>query len=171
MVTFDQESNRRAISLTLAISPTFVFTHNLQDYMMDHEITAQLARTAAFGFFVPNTTSGPIAPGSGVPHFYYAAPAGIIDYYGNRPPATTYVNISTTMETKAEMLKAHASQRDWLFAHYGVDEYTRMMQEGGKLRGAEVGVEFAEGFRQHKGQAFPKDCILKRELGDLVFHR
>ena len=170
-VTFDKDSIRRAMSLTRSIAPSLVFTHPLQDYMLDHEVTAQLARSAAFGFFVPNTCNGPIAPGSGVPYFYYADPAGIVDYYGNRPPATTYVDISAAMDSKAAMLKAHASQRDWLMAHYGVDEYTRMMQEGSAGRGAEIGVKFAEGFRQHKGQAFPKDCILKSELGDLVVNR
>jgi LmbE family N-acetylglucosaminyl deacetylase len=169
-VTFDQDSIRRALTLTRAIGPTLMFTHSLNDYMMDHEMTARLARTASFGYFVPNACNGPIppAPGSGVPHLYYADPAGLIDYEGQRPQMESYVVIDAVMSTKMRMLKAHASQRQWLYAHYGVDEYVRMMKEGGALRGEEVNAKYAEAFRQHKGQGYPKDCLLARELGELV---
>lgn len=170
-VTYDQDSIRRAISLTRMIAPTLMFTHSLQDYMGDHEVSAQLARAASIGSFVPNTCGGAITPGAAMPYFYYADPAGVVDYFGNRPVATTYVNISATMPTKEKMLKAHASQREWLMAHYGVDEYTRLMKAGSAARGEEIGTKYAEGFRQHKGQGYPQDCILKKELGDLVVHR
>lgn len=170
-VTFEKEAIRRAISVTRAIGPSLIFTHSLQDYMLDHEVSAQLARSASIGSFVPNTVNGPIVPGAGMPYFYYADPAGLLDYFGNRPVATTYVDITKTMPTKTRMLKAHASQRRWLMAHYGIDEYVRMMREGCAFRGSEIGVKFAEGFRQHKGQGYPKDCILRRELGDLVVHK
>lgn len=170
-VTYDHDAIRRAVSVARHIGPTLVFTHSLQDYMLDHEITAQLARTATIGSFVPNTCGGPIIPGTGMPHFYYADPAGTVDYFGNRPIATTYVNITKTMPVKEKMLKAHASQREWLMAHYGIDEYARLMREGGAGRGAEIGVKYAEGFRQHKGQGYPKECILSQELGDLVVSR
>jgi gamma-butyrobetaine dioxygenase len=40
--------NVRALFRRLA--PTLVFTHALKDYMMDHEITALLARAASFGY-------------------------------------------------------------------------------------------------------------------------
>src|SRR5689334_6475174 len=45
-VTFDADSIRRAINLVRAVAPTLMITHALQDYMMDHEVTAQLARAA-----------------------------------------------------------------------------------------------------------------------------
>jgi LmbE family N-acetylglucosaminyl deacetylase len=170
-VVFDHDAITRVLRLTRDIGPTLMFTHSLQDYMLDHEETAKLARSASFGSFVPNTCTGAIRDGAGVPHLYYADPAGTLDYFGNRPVATTYVNVSSVMPTKEKMLKCHASQRAWLQAHYGVDEYIRLLREGGAARGAEIGVKFAEGFRQHRGQGYPKECVLSRELGNLVVTR
>lgn len=167
-VVYEQDAINRANRITRDIGPSLMFTHSLQDYMGDHEETAKLARSASFGSFVPNTVTGAIREGAGVPYFYYADPAGLMDYWGERPPATTYVNVSAVMKTKEKMLKCHASQREWLQAHYGVDEYIRLLREGGTIRGKEIGVKFAEGFRQHRGQGYPKDCILQKELGDLV---
>jgi len=45
-----------------------------------------------------------------------------------------------------------------------VDHYHDMLNHYGK----EVGVKFAEGFRQHRGHAYPRDCILEMELGGLA---
>ena len=81
---------------------------------------------------------------------------------------STFVDISKTMKTKSEMLKRHASQRDWLMKHHGMDEYIRAMQAWGERRGSQVGAKYAEGFRQHKGHPYPHDCLLTRELGGLV---
>ena len=170
-VTFDKDAIRRVLSLTRAIGPTLMITHCLQDYMGDHEETAKLARSASIGSFVPNASTGPIAKGAGVPHFYYADPAGSVDYFGQRAIATTYVDISSTIKTKEKMLKTHASQRSWLRAHYGMDQYIKMMKDCSSMRGKEIGVKFAEGFRQHKGNGYPQDCILTQELGDLVITR
>jgi LmbE family N-acetylglucosaminyl deacetylase len=170
-VTFDKDSIRRAVTLTRAIGPSLMFTHCLQDYMGDHEETGKLARSASFGSFVPNAAAGPIAQGAGVPHLYYADPAGSVDYYGRPAVATTFVDISSTMKTKEKMLKAHASQRSWLMAHYGVDEYVHMMKRASESRGKDIGVKYGEGFRQHRGQGYPTDCMLTRELGDLVVTR
>jgi len=170
MVTFDERTIRQAVMLTRHIAPSVVFTHSLTDYMMDHEVTAQLVRTATFGYAVPNTAPGAIPNGSMLPYLYYADPVEGVDPYGNRVEPSTYVNISSTMTTKAKSLKAHASQRDWLMKHHGMDQYIKSMKDWGTLRGKEIGVKFAEGFRQHKGHPYPHDCILKKELGNLVVH-
>jgi LmbE family N-acetylglucosaminyl deacetylase len=167
-VTYDHDSIRRALNVTRDIAPSLMFTHPPLDYMGDHEITSMLARAASIGYFVPNCANGPIKPGSATPHLYYADPAGTLDYYGNRPTAETYVDISKVMSTKEKMLKAHASQRSWLQAHYGIDEYTRLMKNGSAVRGEEVGLKYAEAFRQHRGQGYPKDDMLREELGELV---
>jgi hypothetical protein len=49
-----------------------------------------------------------------------------------------------------------------------MDNYVNMMKEFAAVRGGRVGAEYAEGFRQHLGHAYPQDNILKSELGDLV---
>lgn len=163
-VTFDADSIRRAVNLVRAIAPTLMITHALQDYMMDHEITAQLARAASNGCIVPNCGNGPIQPGAAIPHLYYADPVGMVDVYGNPAPAGVVVDITSVYETKKQMLCAHASQREWLRAHYGEDEYTRKLDEWSAKRGQTIGVARAEGFRQHKGYGYPQTDLISEEL-------
>jgi len=167
-VTFDADSIRRAINLVRAVAPTLMFTHAPQDYMMDHEVTAQLARAASNGWVVPNCGNGPVPPGAAIPHLYHADPVGVVDYFGNPAMAGTIVDITSVYETKLRMVCAHASQREWLRAHYGVDEYTRMLEDWSTRRGKDAGVTRGEGFRQHRGYGYPATCLLTQELGDLV---
>ena len=167
-VTFDQATLRRAMSVTRHISPTLVFTHSLNCYMMDHEVSAQIARSVSFGFAIPNTTTGPIAVGAEVPHLYYADAIEGTDAYGQPIDPSTYVDISRSMETKTRMLKAHASQRQWLLKHHGMDHYVQVMRDWSAKRGAQAGVQYAEGFRQHRGHPYPSACVLAAELGSLV---
>jgi len=168
VVLFDEPTLRRAFSLTREIAPTLVLTHSLNDYMMDHEMAAKIARSVTFGYAVPNVAPGPIARGSCVPHLYYADPLEGVDYYGNPIQPSTFVNITRAMATKTKMLKAHASQREWLMKHHGMDEYILAMQAWNAKRGSQIKVKYAEAFRQHKGHPYPHDCLLKKELGSLV---
>jgi LmbE family N-acetylglucosaminyl deacetylase len=168
-VTFDADSIRRAINLVRAVAPTLMITHALQDYMMDHEVTAQLARAASNGCIVPNCGNGPVLTRAAIPHLYYADPVGIVDLYGSPATADVVVDIGGVYETKMKMVCAHGSQREWLRAHYGVDEYTRMLDDWSARRGQAVGVARGEGFRQHKGYGYPTTCLLSEELGSLVY--
>lgn len=167
-VTYDEATIRRAVTLTREICPSLVLTHSLECYLMDHEITARIARTAAFGYSVPNMVPGPMPKGACIPHLYYADAIEGLDPYGRPIEPSTFVDISSAMKTKTTMLHAHASQRAWLRAHHGVDEYTRTMKAWSQRRGKQVGVRYAEGFRQHKGHGHPHDCLLAKELGQLV---
>lgn len=167
-VTFDADSIRRAVALVRAVNPTLLITHSQQDYMLDHEVSAQLARTASNGCIVPNCGNGPVAPGARIPHLYYADPVGIVDHDGRTPPTSVVVDISPVYELKMQMLCAHASQRAWLQAHYGMDEYTRMLDEWSCKRGKTVGIARGEGFRQHRGFGYPQHCILQEVLGTLA---
>jgi len=167
-VTFNERTIRRAVSLTRQIAPTLVFTHSLVDYMMDHEETAKIARSVTFGYGIPNTAPGAMHPESMMPYLYYADPIEGVDPYGQRIEPGVYVNITKAMPRKTRALKAHASQRDWLMKHHGMDQYVQSMQNWASKRGEEVGVKYAEAFRQHKGHPYPHDCILARELSSMV---
>jgi hypothetical protein len=63
------------------------------------------------------------------------------------------------------MLGAHASQRDWLLKHHGMDHYLQAMRDWSAKRGSEAGVAFAEGYRQHLGHSYPQDNVLGQLLG------
>jgi len=167
-ITYDEVTLRRAFEVTRHIAPTLVVTHSLTDYMMDHECTARIARNVSFGYAVPNACPGAVPKGATLPYLYYADPIEGTDVYGNRVAPGTYVDIGKSIFTKARALKLHASQREWLMKHHGMDQYVKSMNDWAGLRGKEVGVKFAEGFRQHKGHPYPHDCILLKELGDVV---
>ena len=170
-ITYDEATLRRALRLTREICPAVLFTHSLECYMLDHEVTAKIARTAGFGYSIPNAVPGPVPAGAGIPCLYYADPLEGLDYFGRLVQPSTFVDISSVMKTKTKMLHAHASQRQWLRAHHGVDEYTRTMRAWSHQRGQQVWVAHAEGFRQHKGHGYPHDCLLTKELGSLVTRR
>ena len=52
-----------------------------------------------------------------------------------------------------------------------MDKYTETMKELSSRRGKEVGIEYAEGFRQHKGHPFPQDNILEKLLKNKVKYK
>jgi hypothetical protein len=58
------------------------------------------------------------------------------------------------------MLACHASQRDWLRAHHGMDEYVEAMKRHSAGRGKQMGVAYAEAFVQHRGHPFPQSDLL-----------
>ncbi len=167
-ITFDETTLRRAVSLARKIAPSLVLTHSLEDYIIDHEVTARIARTITFGYSIPNVAPGSVPKGVGVPHLYYADPLEGKNVYGDPVEPTTIVDIGASIRTKTKMLKAHASQRQWLLKHHGLDQYIRSMKQWAGERGSRIGVRYAEGFRHHRGHAYPLDCILKKELGSVV---
>ena len=60
-----------------------------------------------------------------------------------------YVDITPVMHIRRAMLSAHASQTEWNQAIYGAD-FTEVDEGTARKRGAEVGVEYAECFREVK---------------------
>ena len=79
-----------------------------------------------------------------------------------------YVDITSVIDIKERMLCCHKSQRDWLLAHHGMDEYVESMKRQAEMRGRQAGCKYAEGFRQHLGHSYPQDNILKNELKNFV---
>jgi len=147
------------------VRPRIVLTHSPADYMLDHEMTSQLVRAAAFAAPIPNFCPGPEKPLEHIPHLYYCDPIEGKDPLGNDVPPGFCVDISGVIEVKAEMLAAHASQREWLRKHHGLDQYLQAMRDWGAHRGRACGVAFAEGFRQHRGHSYPQDNLLGQVLG------
>ncbi|MDY0168129.1 MAG: PIG-L family deacetylase [Thermoguttaceae bacterium] len=165
MVVYDRGSIQKALDLFRRVTPSLVFIHPRQDYMMDHEMSSLLGRAASFLFGAPNASEFPLSPGSKVPHLYYCDPVEARDHYGNVVTPTTYVDITAVLDRKTEMLACHASQREWLRAHHGEDEYLHSMQRSAAMRGAQVGVAAAEGFVQHRGHAYPRNDLLEELFG------
>jgi LmbE family N-acetylglucosaminyl deacetylase len=165
MVIYDQPALRKAIELFRRVAPTLVFTHPVKDYMLDHEQTHLLARGASFIYGAPNISATPLAAGSRIPHLYYCDPIDGIDPLGVEVKPTTSIDIGGVIARKAEMLACHASQREWLRAHHGMDEYIEAMKRHGRHRGQQAGAEYAEAFVQHRGHAYPQEDLLAKLFG------
>src|SRR5207248_1265372 len=108
----------------------------------------------------PNITNLPRHPDSHVPHLYYCDPIDGVDPMGARVTPTTLIDVTGQMEKKTKMLACHASQREWLRAHHGMDEYIESMKRFAEDRGKMLGTKYAEGFIQHRGHAYPQDDVL-----------
>jgi len=165
LVVYDKPTIRKAVDLFRRVTPSLVFTHAPRDYMLDHEQTSLLARGASFIFGAPNISDLPRHPESHVPHLYYCDPVEGVDPMGNPVKATTLIDITQQMDKKAAMLACHASQREWLRAHHGMDEYIESMKRESAKRGKDLGAAYAEGFTQHRGHPYPHDDLLTGLFG------
>jgi LmbE family N-acetylglucosaminyl deacetylase len=168
LITYDRETIEATVELLREVAPSIVITHSPQDYMPDHEFTSLVTRNACFGAPAPNFDTGrrPSHPAiEKIPHLYYASPAAGIDIFGRVVPSTLFIDISTVIGLKADLLACHDSQRAWLQAHHGMDEYLEEMRRWSGELGRQIGAEYAEGFRQHTGHPYPQDDRLGALLG------
>ena len=78
------------------------------------------------------------------------------------------VDVSRTVGTKRAMLAEHASQRAWLRAQHGTDDYLDQMEQWTRERGRPAGMEYGEGFRQYRGHPYPLSAMLEGLLGTAV---
>lgn len=164
LVFYGESALIKVTRLIREVQPDIVLTHSPADYMLDHEQTSKLARAAAFCAPIPNfSPSGP-PPIPHIPHLYYCDPIEGLDPLGNEVTPQFLIDITSTLEEKAQMLAQHASQRDWLLKHHGMDQYVNAMREFSQKQGKRLGVGAAEGFRQHLGHSYPSDNLLKNLL-------
>jgi LmbE family N-acetylglucosaminyl deacetylase len=164
-VRYDVQTVTAACGLLREVRPRLLITHSPSDYMLDHEQVSLVARAAAFNAPIPNA---PAPTGSlpleAIPHVYYADPIEGKDIFGDPVLPGLLIDISTTLDTKLAMLACHASQREWLRSHHGMDEYLVSARRWSQARGTLAGVTYAEGFRQHRGHAYPQDDLLALTL-------
>jgi LmbE family N-acetylglucosaminyl deacetylase len=172
------EGQKRLVTgLFRSVRPDLVITHPPVDYMADHEQTSYLVRDAAFGSTIPNWKAPPppgvrsrraAPPCTALPALLFADPIDLATPDGGRAAARQVVDISAVVERKAEMLAAHASQREWLRQQHGEDEYLHWMRRIGVERARDFrkrSVTHAEGFVPYLGHAFPRHDMLTRALG------
>jgi LmbE family N-acetylglucosaminyl deacetylase len=167
LVFYNERALERVTRLLRAVRPGLVLTHSPADYMLDHEMTSTVVRAATFAApipnFLPGRDLGP--PLEHIPHLYYCDPIEGKDALGRDVPPDFIIDISGVIDQKAAMLACHASQRDWLLKHHGMDQYLHAMRTWSAQRGQAVGVGFGEGFRQHRGHSYPREDVLGEVLG------
>ncbi|HYT90602.1 MAG TPA: PIG-L family deacetylase [Gemmataceae bacterium] len=167
LIFYNERALERVTRLLRQVRPRVLLTHSPADYMLDHEVTSTIVRAAAFAAPIPNFLSerslGPVL--EHIPHLYYCDPIEGKDPLGNPVAPGFCVDVSDVIETKAEMLACHTSQREWLLKHHGMDQYLQAMRDWGAQRGRSCGVAYAEGFRQHLGHSYPQNNVLAELLG------
>jgi N-acetylglucosamine malate deacetylase 1 len=167
LVFYAERPLERVTRLLREVRPRIVLTHSPTDYMLDHEMTSTLARAAAFAAPIPNFLAGRghPAPLERIPYLYYCDAIEGKDPLGRAVEPAFRIDVSHVLDTKVAMLTAHASQREWLLKHHGIDHYVQAMRDWGAHRGQHAGVAHAEGFRQHLGHSYPRDNLLATLLG------
>lgn len=169
MAIFSDDASRRRVTETLrVVRPDLVLTAPPQDYHCDHEATSLLVRDACFAAPIPNYSTqewDPARPLQRIPHLYFVDSIEGHDRRGQTIAPEFLIDVSTVFATKRAMLACHASQRDWLFKHHGIDEYLDSQETWSRTRGALLGVEHAEAFWQYRGHAYPADNLLLELVG------
>ena len=156
----DEPSRRRVTGILRQTRPDLILTSSPVDYLCDHEAVSALVQDACFGAPIPNyrTESAPI---EAIPHLYFMDPIGGLDRQNQLVRPDFVVDVSATFQRKREMLAEHASQRDWLREHHGVDEYLESMERWTRDCGALANVDYGEGFRQYRGHPYPQSPLLQ----------
>ncbi len=124
--------------------------------MEDHSNASKLAVTAAFCRGMKNFAVTPHqAPISNEVTLYHSAPYGLTDPLRKPVEPDFFVDISSIMDKKTEMLSLHKSQKEWLDVSQGMDSYliamADMCREAGKMCG---NFEYAEGWIRHSHLGF-----------------
>jgi LmbE family N-acetylglucosaminyl deacetylase len=165
LTIFNDDPSRRRVTEALRLKrPDIVLTASPVDYMADHETTSALVKDACFAAPAANYQTGSAKPLPAIPHLYYMDPLTGRYPDGSDAFRDFCVDVGSVFPTKRAMLEKHASQRDWLRKHHGMDDYILQMEQSTRAAGKLFGFEFGEGFRQYKGHAYPETPLLQEIL-------
>ena len=160
----------KVVAVVRQARPRVLLLMSPTDYMEDHMNACRVGVTAAFARSMRNAPCDPsLPPISDEVTLYHAQPIALRDPLRRSIPAGQYVDISSVMKTKREMLAAHRSQKEWLDASQGLDSYLDTMEMLSREVGRMSGVfEYAEGWRRHSHLGFSAadEDPLSEALGD-----
>ncbi len=160
---------RRVTETIRRFQPSIVITHSPDCYMLDHEETSKLVRMACFAAGAPLYATGDTAATSnGVPALYYADAMDGVDKFGKPVDADFWIDIASTFAIRQQALACHASQREWLRSHHGLDNYLQTGESLAIEAGKKANVPYAEGFRQHLGHGYPRENRLAEALPEYL---
>lgn len=122
--------------------PDVIFTHNPEDYHLDHTAVSKLVVDGTFLSTVPSYRPQSQAINT-MPQIYFME-----TYTGIRFQPSEYVDISQEMDLKLKMMECHPSQLKWVKEHDNLD-LLDFLQVSGKYRGYQCGTVYAECFRRY----------------------
>lgn len=164
----DDDGRRRVVEAIRRTRPDLILTAPPIDYIYDHEATSQLVRDACFAAPAPNYKTkqwDPAPPTEKIPHLYFVDALEGNDREGKPTPVDFWIDVTAVFDLKKQMLACHASQRNWLLRQHGIDEYLESQEHWSRHRGAQIGVDHAEGFRHYVGHPYPQSNQLLELIG------
>lgn len=147
---FDTPAVRLALIEALrAARPDLVFTHNLAEYSVDHDVTARLTCHAALMTSIASVrTASPAL--ERVPAIFHTNPGAGYGFDG-----THFVAFDDAVaDEKARILRLHASQMDVMRELRGID-YADLARDADRQTGARLVQPYAEVFRP---------CLMERRI-------
>ena len=159
-LVYDTGLIRKLCAVVREVNPQILLLPSPQDYMEDHMNASRLMVTAAFCRNMRNYETDPPTPlvESDVA-LYHALPYGLTDQLRQPIVPDFFIDTSSVLEKKRDMLAYHTSQRQWLDDSQGVDNYLKTMEDMSSTVGAMSGkFAQAEGWRRHSHLGFgPED--------------
>lgn len=171
-VFYTEENIRKMTAVVREVAPDIMLVASPQDYMEDHMNACRVALGGAFIRGMPNYESVP--PRSAIETdvtIYHAMPHGLTDGLRNPIVPDLYVDVSSVIDKKAEMLACHTSQKDWLDRSQGMGSYIETMKELNARAGALSGrFAYAEGWRRHLhfGYSRSEQTPLEEMLAEMI---
>ena len=171
-IFYEKELLARVASTMRMVAPDILLVHSPRDYMEDHVNACRLAVTAAFGRGMRNfPVDPPRPPVERDVTVYHSQP------HGNRDPLNRlirpdfFIDISSVIDEKGDMLAEHKSQKDWLDHSQAMGAYLDTMRGYAREMGAlSTRCVFAEGWRRHNplGLCAADSDPLASLLGDYI---
>lgn len=148
---YDSATLARVASIIRQVSPDILLLHSPDDYMEDHMVACRLGVTGAFGRGMRNF---PVEPHHPLVEkevtIYHAQPHLNMGQLGNLVIPEIFLDISSVIHRKKQMLMAHRSQMAWLDDSQSMESPVEVMLECARELGRMSGLfDLAEGWRRH----------------------
>ncbi|MDB5105388.1 MAG: hypothetical protein JWP91_3077 [Fibrobacteres bacterium] len=166
---YDTEALRIRITEILRLEKAgIVMTHLPWDYHSDHRTTCNIVEAATMVATLPNVPCK-AKPLDITPLLYHTAPLGSSDPLGGKLQSPHFfVDITSVMDVKMEMLGHHQSQIELMRVMHKMDDFFGEMKKQNEYFGKQAGCGYAEAMWQHLGGGFQKDPVLQETIAEFV---
>jgi LmbE family N-acetylglucosaminyl deacetylase len=152
-VVVDLKSRLTMIDAIRRCKSDVLIAPHLNDYHTDHVNVSRLVFEAIYHAAIPRTVTRHPAL-KVLPILYYMDTVTGIGFVPEE-----YVDITEVIEVKKAMMRAHASQLEFVKEHHGVD-FIDLIEVSGRFRGYQCGARYAEGFVLNQGWNRVPTCRL-----------
>ena len=158
-VFYNTEQLTKVVRVIREVDPEIVLTHGPFDYMEDHINAGSLADSSALcrgmGNFRGVEDVPPVMTDVAV---YHSLPLSLKDQLNRPVTPDIFVDVTSTIPLKRQMLNCHQTQKQWLDESQGMDAYLEDMASRAKAMGELCGFcEYAEGWVRHNPNGFCPD--------------